>query len=339
ALANFDFYPTNKPNIADMYFNEQQIIDLSSAFQNGTGSEITYEVFSNSNTLAVTATISGSDLILDSHEVMTYTDLTVKGTAAGKESYMNLNIETLDPNLFRNLYESFDESFEPMGWTIVTSGIGWGQTSDSHSGGFAAAHSYDEDPQNDYLYSPKMMITGNAILSFWEKTKYSSATGIHSVGTSQDLGRFNRVAYNIPHTSNWQQTYIDLSEFDGQEIYIGFNYEGADGDIWYVDDVRLWTTTGISNNPVIVNGNTLYQNYPNPFNPTTEIEFSLSKSSNVKLDVYNSNGEVVSSLVNNMLKKGSHNVSFNASELTGGIYFYKLNVDGRSLAKKMLLLK
>ncbi|MCK4978772.1 MAG: T9SS type A sorting domain-containing protein, partial [Candidatus Delongbacteria bacterium] len=83
----------------------------------------------------------------------------------------------------------------------------------------------------------------------------------------------------------------------------------------------------------------LSQNYPNPFNPSTEISFSIKNNSQVKLSVYNSGGEIVSKMINGMMKKGSHSVNFDASELTGGIYFYKLEVDGRSLEKKMLLLK
>lgn len=341
ALANFELYPTNVPDIADMYFDEQQTIDLSSVFYNGTGLDITYEVYSNSDNEAVTASVNGSDLILDSHQKMTTVDLTIRATVTGKESFVNLQVGTLDPALFQNLYESFEGSFEPTGWILQTTGLGWIQLSDPNTGVFSAAHSYDDfDAQDDWMYSPKMMITGNAVLSFWEKTKYSSATGIHSVGTTKDLGRYNMVEYNLPHTSNWQQTYVDLSEYDGQEIYIGFNYQGIAGDIWYVDDVRLWTTTGINDNPVMINGNLLYQNYPNPFNPTTEIKFRLENNSNVELIVYNSSGEIVSSLVNNLMEKGEHSISFNASELTGGIYFYKLNVDGvPSMTKKMLLLK
>ena len=338
ALADFAFYPENIPADQDMYFNEQQIIDLSNVMLNETGSEITYEVFANSDTEAVTASIDGSDLILDSHEKMTTTKITIRTTVPDQENRFEFYIETHDPILFENLNESFEGGFEPDGWALKTTGAGWIQISDAHSGSFSAAHYWDTGAQNDWLFTPKMAITGNAILTFWEKTRYSS-DGIHSIGISKDLNRTTMVEYNIPQTDNWQQSYIDLSAYDGQEIYIGFNYQGDYSDMWVVDDVRLWTTTGICDRPATINGNTLYQNYPNPFNPTTEIKFSLENNSNVKLDVYNSNGEIVSSLVNNLMEKGSHSVNFNASELTGGIYFYKLNVDGRSMTKKMLLLK
>ncbi|MCK4980952.1 MAG: choice-of-anchor J domain-containing protein, partial [Candidatus Delongbacteria bacterium] len=244
ALANFAFYPQNIPENVDMYYNEQQIIDLSNVFYNESGSGITYEVFSNSDDQAITATIDGSNLILDSHDKMAITDITIRGTVPANESFFKFQIETFDQTLFENLNESFEDNFEPMGWTLQTTGAGWMQTSDAHSGSFAAVHFYDAGTQDDWLYTPKMMITGNAVLTFWEKTKYS-LDGVHSIGVSTDLVRYDRIAYNLPHTANWQQTYIDLSAYDGQEIYIGFNYMGDDSDIWYVDDVRLWTTTGI----------------------------------------------------------------------------------------------
>ncbi|MDA3884714.1 MAG: choice-of-anchor J domain-containing protein [Candidatus Delongbacteria bacterium] len=344
ALANFAFYPENIPVKQDVYFNEQIVVDLSGVMYNESGSEITYEVFENSDTQAIAATINGSELTLSIYEKMAIVELTIKVNITGKESMFKMQVETYDPTLYENLYESFEETYENIGWTLKTTGVGWVRTTDSYSGSFAAAHSWDNGDHNDWIFSPKYAITGDAVLTFFEKTRYSE-DGIHSVGISTDLNRTTVIAYNLPHTENWQQNYIDLSAYDGQEIYIGFNYKTDadavldDNDLWAIDNVRLWTTTGINDQPMVVNGNTLYQNYPNPFNPTTEIKFSLENNSNVKLDVYNSNGEVVSSLVNNMLEKGSHSVSFNASEITGGIYFYQLEVDGKSMTKKMLLLK
>ncbi len=83
----------------------------------------------------------------------------------------------------------------------------------------------------------------------------------------------------------------------------------------------------------------LKQNYPNPFNPETVIEFDLPKSSNVKLVVYNSLGQVVDKLVDEYLLSGSYRVKFNGGNLPSGIYFYKLTADGYSAVKKMVLIK
>lgn len=83
----------------------------------------------------------------------------------------------------------------------------------------------------------------------------------------------------------------------------------------------------------------LYQNSPNPFNPTTEIKFALPKNSNVELSIYNMLGEKVKTLANGMMNAGEHKVSFNASNLSSGVYFYKLTTDNYSSVRKMILTK
>jgi hypothetical protein len=84
----------------------------------------------------------------------------------------------------------------------------------------------------------------------------------------------------------------------------------------------------------------LYQNYPNPFNPVTTINFDLPVVSEVKLCVYNVNGQLVSELVNNFKAAGSHTVDFNATSFNSGIYYYSLEVDGIiEDTKKMVLIK
>jgi len=83
----------------------------------------------------------------------------------------------------------------------------------------------------------------------------------------------------------------------------------------------------------------LMQNYPNPFNPTTVISYSLPYDGNVSLKVYDVLGREVNILVNGFQQAGVHSISFNASALTSGIYFYKLQAgDNFSSIKKMMLL-
>lgn len=83
----------------------------------------------------------------------------------------------------------------------------------------------------------------------------------------------------------------------------------------------------------------LAQNYPNPFNPTTEISFSIPKKGNVILTVYNSLGKEVAELANKEMNAGSYNMKFDASKLTSGIYFYKIQSGNFFDVKKMVLLK
>jgi hypothetical protein len=84
---------------------------------------------------------------------------------------------------------------------------------------------------------------------------------------------------------------------------------------------------------------TLFDNYPNPFNPSTLISFSLPKASKVSLIVYDNLGRVVKILVNEDKPAGKHQMSFNASELSSGIYFYTLRADNFTETKKLILIK
>jgi hypothetical protein len=83
----------------------------------------------------------------------------------------------------------------------------------------------------------------------------------------------------------------------------------------------------------------LSQNYPNPFNPVTNIKFSVPQSGIVKLAVYDIAGKEVGLLVNQNLNSGTYNYNFDASELSSGVYFYRLTAEGFTDAKKMILVK
>ncbi len=86
-------------------------------------------------------------------------------------------------------------------------------------------------------------------------------------------------------------------------------------------------------------------NYPNPFNLSTTIEFSIQNDSKIELSVYNIKGQKIKTLMNNAFTKGNHSVIWNGDDESGksvssGIYFFKLNVNGKTEAvKKCLLLK
>lgn len=84
---------------------------------------------------------------------------------------------------------------------------------------------------------------------------------------------------------------------------------------------------------------TLKQNYPNPFNPSTNIEFSIPKDGFVSIKLYDITGRLISTLINENKFKGSYIISFNASELPGGVYFYKLSTNNFTDVKKMTLVK
>ncbi len=101
--------------------------------------------------------------------------------------------------------------------------------------------------------------------------------------------------------------------------------------------------SGVSSDEIITKFE-LYQNYPNPFNPTTTIKFSIPELNgvdayNVSLRVYNLLGEEVATLVNESKASGNYSVTFDASNLPSGTYFYTLHAGNFVQTKKMILMK
>jgi len=128
----------------------------------------------------------------------------------------------------------------------------------------------------------------------------------------------------------------------------------SDGDndfaaVGYTSNRLVWLennlVTDISNNNNILKDFVLHQNYPNPFNPTTTIKFDIPnlgttyKSLKTKLIIYNSLGQKLSILINEIKSPGTYEVQFDGSNFSSGIYFYKLTAGNFSQTNKMILMK
>ncbi len=83
----------------------------------------------------------------------------------------------------------------------------------------------------------------------------------------------------------------------------------------------------------------LGQNYPNPFNPSTQIEYTIPESGHVLLEVFNMQGQQVATLANSTKQAGNHSVTFDASDLSSGIYLYRLTAGNQVVTQKMTLVK
>jgi len=84
----------------------------------------------------------------------------------------------------------------------------------------------------------------------------------------------------------------------------------------------------------------LSQNYPNPFNPSTTISYSLTEAQTVNLEVFNIQGQKVATLLSDeRISAGSHQVTFDASSLSSGVYIYQLKTGTQTLTKQMVLIK
>ncbi len=118
-----------------------------------------------------------------------------------------------------------------------------------------------------------------------------------------------------------------------------FTISNAETGYGISDVGTISSITGIEDENTTLVEHELGQNYPHPFNPVTKMNFSLSKSSFVTLEVYNSLGQKVTTLINNKLNSGSYKVKFNGSKLSSGIYYYKIQAGEFHSVMKMLLLQ
>jgi hypothetical protein len=129
-------------------------------------------------------------------------------------------------------------------------------------------------------------------------------------------------------------------EFYDGNADVGITWVGVDAGTRKVYFDRLSNMTGI--NPAsneIPDAYALSQNYPNPFNPATKINFSIPKDGFVSLKVFDMLGREVATLVNGKISTGSYSVDFDGSRFSSGTYFYRLESEGFSDVKKMILVK
>ncbi len=134
-----------------------------------------------------------------------------------------------------------------------------------------------------------------------------------------------------------------LPSTSGGGIFYDCNSDGkldaGDGYSYY-ENVNIFamvtfTPTGINN--LTANGFDVAQNYPNPFNKTTQINYNVTKSSDVVFTVFDMMGR---KLVNNAFTEvapGQHTINLSANQFTPGVYFYTFNVNGKSVTKKMVI--
>jgi len=108
----------------------------------------------------------------------------------------------------------------------------------------------------------------------------------------------------------------------------------------YINSLPPANTTAVNDNKTsIPNKFVVYQNYPNPFNPSTKIKYSIPKQSKIKIDVFDLLGRRILTLFNSEQSAGNHSINFDASNLSSGVYIYRIATETEIISKKMLLLK
>lgn len=162
-----------------------------------------------------------------------------------------------------------------------------------------------------------------------------------------DFQEYFRTSAEI--TEEWQEfTYTftndghaeDFNDTEGR-LPLHFGFASNEGLIFYLDDVSVTPLTDTSTEPRNTpNSFVLEQNYPNPFNPTTNISYEIGESSPVTLEVFNVLGKRVATLVNGQTQSaGAYTVSFDAANLTSGVYMYRLSTGSQTFTRTMTLMK
>ncbi|HRI46869.1 MAG TPA: T9SS type A sorting domain-containing protein [Ignavibacteriaceae bacterium] len=147
---------------------------------------------------------------------------------------------------------------------------------------------------------------------------------------------------NSPAVTGASFANSNLSTFFAQTSYVGaFDPSGQRWDDGWTnyDPVNTSYLVGVENEEIQLSDFNLSQNYPNPFNPLTTINFTLPISSEISLKVFNTIGKEVATVAKGLYNSGNHSVSFDASSLSSGNYFYQLITSNSVITKKMTLIK
>lgn len=160
------------------------------------------------------------------------------------------------------------------------------------------------------------------------------------------------IKFNPNGDIKWIKTYTSPLVTYSEDIVYGISIDSSNsviisgsskqGTNWYgITSIKYSQLTNANINSIpSLSEYKLYQNYPNPFNPYTYIRYEMPVQGNVQIEVYNINGSKVQTLVNEKKESGNHEIEFNGSNLSSGIYFYKFSINGKLInTKKLILLK
>ena len=159
---------------------------------------------------------------------------------------------------------------------------------------------------------------------------------------------FRGMSINIEDDFFWGYTYRsqwpvilgdDPAMTDRSKAYLGGAWAAAGTD-YHIRVVVDYGMVGVNEDGEVVPAEfALRQNYPNPFNAKTTITYSLAECSDITLEVFNIMGQKIATLENGNKEAGIYTVTWDASDVSSGVYFYKLSIGNNVFTRKMSLLK
>jgi hypothetical protein len=289
-------------------------------------------------------TVSGSDLTVE---------ITV--TQAGTAAYL-----TVEPTKRCVAYEAGQTTFEiksNIDWTVTENADWLGIIPDNGSGDGALTVDYEENSETECRTESIKIAGGGIEITLTVKQNAAPALTITppicSIGSEScdtSLVINSNVEWTVEVDQSWiivtptsgsgddtlQVHFEENSDMNIRTAILTISGSGLSVEVEFEQD----GVTAIAGN---INGHPtdfmLEQNYPNPFNPSTTIRFSLPEATIVTLEIYNSSGQKIETLMNTNLNAGYHSVKWNAGHISSGVYFCRLKTRTFNDIIKMILAK
>lgn len=181
---------------------------------------------------------------------------------------------------------------------------------------------HDVTVQN-FSFSPQTLTitTGDIV-------KWNNISGTHNVRANDNSFYFGAA---LPAPWEFTHTFTTPGDFP--------YYCEPHASMGMTGTIIVQNPVGVNDDEIVVDKFELKQNYPNPFNPSTIINYTVQSASFINLKVYDILGNEIAVLVNEEKPTGNYQVTFDASQLTGGVYFYQLTTNSFVDTKKMILMK
>jgi hypothetical protein len=178
---------------------------------------------------------------------------------------------------------------------------------------------------------------------FYGVCQFSEAGNLNESGgffLSTNGGPFKTNNTGLPNQTRPSALTLNSTIMRGETTEVNFFLGSFENTIDGAKVYKLTYLVGIQLiSSEIPEGFKLKQNYPNPFNPVTKINFDLPFSSNVTIKVFDITGREIATLVNDFHQAGSYNVTFDAMNISSGVYFYRIEAGGFVQTKRMVLLR
>lgn len=211
----------------------------------------------------------------------------------------------------------------------------WGSSYTANSGSqanFSIVRLTTDDPVPVEFSTFTASVSNNNVVLQWETASETNNYGfeVQRKSLNSEFEVLGFISGSGTTTESRTYFFTDSKLISG-EYYYRLKQLDFDGSFNYSDEVAVEIEA-----PAVY---ALEQNYPNPFNPTTNINFSLAEASVVKMAVYNLLGQKVSVILDEYRDAGSHSITFDASVLPSGTYFYTIETPQFRQTKKMILTK